>query len=455
MVILPNFMEKADKKNQTKAPAPLSQDIAKEIIEQAKAHSMENPAIKIKVFGVGGGGCSIVGEIANIVAPNKKISFLAANTDIQSLESLPENVRKLVLGKGLTNGLGCGMNPDLARQAAEQSKEEIKREVANCDLCIFISGLGGGTGSGAMPIFAEASRLAHKISLGIFTLPFEFEGEKRRRIAQESLENIRPHLSASLVIPNEKIFKVIDPRTAIKQSFSAINKSLAMTIKGLLETLYEAGLINIDFADFRSILEGYGKTAYQNSIEGERKDLNTMIEKLLDNPLVDNGIVSGREAKAIEVERIMFNITGPADLKMMEVEEIAQRITSPNIKAKIIFGILLRSDKSDKIRVTLLAIGEGSPVKNIRDAIFRESKPELKPEIKSPVPKVKHKKPVKKAVSKPVQKITITTHPTPGKGSDNLRKNAIEIKREAEDSEKKMSEQEKKWDIPAFLRIKK
>lgn len=447
-------MNKDSKKLTSKAPAPISQDLAKEIIEQAKAGTMENPALKIKVFGVGGGGCSIVGEIANIITPNKKISFLAANTDIQSLESLPENVRKLVLGRGLTNGLGCGMNADLGRQAAEQSKEEIRKEVANCDLCIFISGLGGGTGSGAMPLFAESARQAHKICLGIFTLPFEFEGDKRRKIASESLENIRPHLSASLVIPNEKIFKVIDPRTAIKQSFSAVNKSLAMTIKGLLETLYEPGLINIDFADFRTILEGYGKTAYQNSIEGERKDLNTMIEKLLDNPLVDNGIVANKEARSIEVERIMFNITGPSDLKMQEVQEIADRITQPNIKAKIIFGILLRPDKTDRIRVTLLAIGEGSPIKNIKDAIF-SPKPEAKVEHVAQPAKPKHKKAVKKVAPKPPQKINVSIEKPTVKAADTVRKNAIEIKRESEDQNSKISEQEKKWDIPAFLRIKK
>lgn len=422
----------------------------------------DNPNIKIKVFGVGGGGCTIIGEIANVIPQGKRISFCAANSDIQSFDSLPKGIKLMTLGKDLTHGLGCGMNSEIGRQAAELSREEIKREISSSDFCIFISGLGGGTGSGAMPVFAEIAKSQKKLCLGIFTLPFAFEGEKRRKIALEALEAIKPHLSATMVIPNERIFQIIDPRTAIRQSFSIINKSLALTIKGLLETLYETGLINIDFADFKTILEGYGRAAYQNSIEGERKDLGQLVEKLLANPLLDNGIIPNTQTRFLEVDRIMFNITGPADLKMMEVEEISNRVSASNLKARIIFGILLKSEMSNKVRITLLAIGEDNgKVLTGKDSFMSFlKKPETHIEQKNvqvvksenAKPASKKSKKIVKAAKKvaPVKKIL-----KPEVDENVVRKNALDLKEEEHVQEKKILDQEKKWDIPAFLRIKK
>ncbi len=404
-------------------------------------------SVKIKVFGVGGGGCTIVGEIANIVPKGKRISFVTANTDVQSLNALPKDIKRIVLGRSLTQGLGCGMNPEIGAQAGELSREEISREIENCDFCIFIATLGGGTGSGAMPLFAEMARDHKKLSLGIFTLPFKFEGDKRANIASQAFQKIKPHLSANIVIPNENIFKIIDSRTAIKQSFSAINRQLAQTITGLLETLYDPGLINIDFADFRTILDGAGRLAYQASVEGERREFPQMIERLLSNPLVEYGMLPDKEARALDIEKILFNITGPSDLKMSEVEEVSNAVTSSNLKAKIIFGILIKSDKNTRVRITLLAVGEekggfrlsggfsGAPAKN------HDKTPRKKPEkTKSPKEKIvpEMRPPKKEIIVRPV-----------------VRRNAIELKKEEEKAEKEILEQEQKWDIPTFLRIKK
>ncbi|HNY97830.1 MAG TPA: cell division protein FtsZ [Candidatus Pacearchaeota archaeon] len=448
---------KSIKTAKNKAPAAIKPEIKPILAISSAGHKNFDLAnIKIKVIGVGGGGCSIVGEIANIIPRGKKISFCAANTDIQSLNSLPQEIKKIVLGKSLTHGLGCGMSPELGAQSAEMSKEEISREIENCDFCIIISALGGGTGSGATPLFAELAKDQKKLSLGIFTLPFKFEGDKRAYIAHQALQKIRPNLSASVIIPNENIFKIIDSRTAIRQSFSAINKQLAQSIKGLLETLYDPGLINIDFADFKTILEGSGRIAYQASVEGERKDLPQMVEKLLSNPLVEYGIIPEKNSKVLDVEKILFNVTGPSDLRMAEVEEVSNSITQSNLKAKIIFGILIKSDKTCHVRITLLAIGdEKSGGFKINSGFAK--KPEIKTTERSK-PKTEHKPPTKQkniAVSSPHAESKKRTDRTEEKDlKEVVRRNAVELKKEEEKAEKEILDEEQKWDIPAFLRIK-
>ena len=429
---------------------------AKEEIEKKIENDEINHSIKIKVFGVGGGGCSIVGQIATIIPRGKNVSFCAINTDIQSFAGLPSSVKTLALGKAVTHGLGCGMNAKLGEEIGELSKEILKKELEACDICFIISTLGGGTGSGITPAFAQIAKNLRKISMGIFTLPFEFEGDKRKQIAYTALEKIEPELNASIVIPNENIFQVIDPKTPIKQSFSMVNQNLITTLHGLLETLYQPGLINVDYADFKTILEGVGRVAYLNCVEGERKDLIQLINKLLNNQLVKYNIGEDGTRDAIDIEKILFNIAGPTDLKMSEMENIANSITSENLKSKIIFGITSQGGKTSSLRVTLLAVGVkkqgGKPriFKRIEEMVPREeikikdvpvqseimeSKKEKEPERKEEKPKAKPEKKVDK--------------------KSMVRRNAIEVKKEEKKQEQEIMEEDEKWDIPAFLRIKK
>ncbi|MCH7605000.1 hypothetical protein IID24_03360, partial [Patescibacteria group bacterium] len=217
---------------------------------------------KIRVVGIGGGGGNIVSEIASRV---QKIDFLAANTDTQALREIPRKVRSFSFGQEFTGGLGCGMNLNLGEQSARAEKERIKKVFEGQDVSILIACLGGGTGSGAAPVFAEVAKEFKNLTLGIFTMPFPFEGEKRRQIAEQSLEQLKGSLNAYVVIPNENIFRVITNETPIKESFSVINRRLADTIGGLVETIATPGLINIDFADVRATLDGRGRLAYINS----------------------------------------------------------------------------------------------------------------------------------------------------------------------------------------------
>jgi len=313
---------------------------------------------KIRVIGIGGGGGSIVSEISTKI---KKATFLAANTDRQALKGISRKALRFQFGQSLTRGLGTGMNREIAQIAAQGEKEKIKKLLTGQDLCIFVACLGGGTSSGATPIFTKISRNLGNISYGIFTLPFKFEGEKKAQIAREALEKLKPNLNAISIIPNEKIFQIIDKSTPLKTALSAINKNLAESLEALLETIYEPGLINIDFADLRTIFEGRGRLTYLNSVEVLRQGKDEeIIKKILHSPLYPYTI---RGAKGI-----LFNITGEKNLALSEISQISKSISdSVNPEAKIIFGISQKKGEETrlakgKIKITLLATGCGQRV---------------------------------------------------------------------------------------------
>ncbi len=304
---------------------------------------------KIRVIGIGGGGGSIINEIALTM---KKIDFIAANTDIQALKKLNKKTKKFSFGKSLTYGLGTGMNPKLGELAAQNEKDKIKRLMEDQDLCILVSCLGGGTGSGAAPLFAEVAKEVDILTFGIFTMPFKFEGSKKMKIAKRTLKALTSSLNAVCVIPNQRIFQIINQKTPLRKALSALNKILAEDLKGLIEFIYWPGLINIDFADLKAILEGRGKRAYLNSAKSQGKNMvEDVVEKVLNSSLYQYGI-SG-------TDRILFNIEGGKDLKMSEVEQISKNIYSFNPRAKIIFGVAQYPKYKNKIKITLLAVTPG------------------------------------------------------------------------------------------------
>lgn len=313
---------------------------------------------KTRVIGIGGGGGFVVSEIASRI---KKASFVVANTDLQALKKLDKRARLFQFGQELTYGLGTGMNSELGKIAAKEEKEKIKKLLEGQDLCILLACLGGGAGSGAAPIFAKTSRDLGNLTYGIFTLPFKFEGEKKAQIARESLKKIKPYLNALSVIPNERIFQIIDKETPLRAALSVINKNLAESLEGLIEMIYDSGLINIDFADLKTIFEGQGKITYLNTVEVSGPNRREeAIKKVISNPLYPYTI---RGAKGV-----LFNIAGEKNLAMNEISQISKTISDlVNKEAKIIFGISQLpflsmeggKDKKgrDKIKITLLATG--------------------------------------------------------------------------------------------------
>jgi len=438
-------------------------------IKKTKNSFLEGPIhrTKIKVIGIGGGGSSIVSEIAQRIPSfgKKKIRFVVANTDLQALRKTSLKAKKFYFGKELTAGLGTGMNPQLGKEAAEREKEKILQILKDQDLLILVACLGGGVGSGATPVFAKLAKKLGILTYGIFTLPFKFEGEKKIEIAKNSLRLVRRYLNSLTVIPNERIFQIIDKKTPLTKALSAINKNLARSLEALLEMIYQPGLINIDFADLKTILNERGKFTFLHTIEvkGQNK-VQQAVKRLVSNPLYPYSIKGARG--------ILFNISAQENLKLSEVNQISNSIWELSEgKAKIIFGVSENRKLKDSIKITLLAVGCRSQIplglsrkkeKSSR-IITQEEKSSEKKEtkLKKPEKKKNQKKRIKakpkviveqKKEKKSPRFISKTKE---AKNQPKIRRNALEVKKALEEEEKKILAKEKIWEIPAFLRRKK
>lgn len=445
--------------------------------------------------------------VSEIAPQLKRVDFVVANTDSQGLKEAAKEAKIFQFGQNLTKGLGCGMDPRIGQKAAQEEKQRIAKFFKGIDLTILIASLGGGTGSGAAPEFAKIAKDSGVITFGIFTLPFRFEGGKRMQIAKNSLEKLTPNLNTMAIIPNENIFRIIDKDTPIINAFSAINEQLSENLRGLIEMIYLPGLINIDFADLRTTLDGKGRLAYLNSSQAQGSNrAEQVIKELLKSPLVEYNIKGG--------QRILFNITASQDLKMEEVEQISKTILDYNHRAKIIFGVSQNDDYKDRIRVTLLAVGCGKePLPKRRASVSprvergeRKPEPETQSQLKpkpepKPEPKPRRNPPSQMAAApkgeprhfgqgarsiklsgkprrrkptvhplfphstqpKAKKEISPATEELPQSESESekeepktiVRRNALELKKAAEKIEQDLLEQEKIWDIPAFLRRQK
>ncbi len=441
---------KLKKKVKVKSPAK-TMAAAKNV--SAKVLPEEIKRTKIRVIGLGGGGGNIVSGLAGKIA---KASFVVADTDLKSLKNCSKKVAKFQFGQTLTRGLGTGMNPELGSAAAQSEKEKIKKLCQGYDLCILVASLGGGVGSGAISTFAKISRELGNLTYGIFTLPFNFEGERKTEIALNALREARAHFNAITFIPNERVFQVINKDTPLREALSSVNKFLSESLGGLIETIYEPGLINIDFADFRTVLEGNGRIAYLNAAEVQSKESSTrdLIETVLKSPFYPYTIKG--------TKGILFNIIGEKSLSLTEVSQISKAISDlANSEAKIIFGVSQQLKQSSTVRTVLLATGCDAS-SEIRVAPPKES------EKKSNL--AKNKKMVGARVNKSKSKIvrknkTAKEKPAVAEkeetvsqetieNEEKIRKNALQIKEEAEEVEKEMAEKESFWETPAFLRKK-
>jgi cell division protein FtsZ len=439
---------------------------------------------KIRVFGIGGGGSSIISEIASRV---KKASFCAVNTDQKALKEVKNNVIRFQFGENFTHGLGTGMDDQIGEEAALAEKDRIKKLFEGQDLCVFVSCLGGGTGSGATKIFTKLAKASGCLTYGIFTLPFNFEGEKKALIAKKALEDLKQKVHAFSVIPNERIFQIIQKETPLRQALSCINTRLADSLEGLIEIIYEPGLINIDFADLKAILQGSGRLTYLNTVQVRKKDgaVQEEIDKLLNSQLYSYGIKGARN--------VLYNIAGEKDMTLSEVSQISKNISELVSKeAKIIFGISQNQKYSGIIKTTLLATGCGTKIfvkekpesreklaqkpKQKRKAVaakIKNSKPvpdnkkaetpkkkevSKKPEKKAAKPKKSSKrvnKKIKIKVSAAPKEEAVTVPQEEIKTEAKVRKNALQIKEEADLQEAQMQARERLWETPAFLRRKK
>ncbi|MCS6789031.1 MAG: cell division protein FtsZ [Patescibacteria group bacterium] len=302
----------------------------------------------IKVVGVGGGGGNAVSRMSRNFM--RGVEFIAINTDHQDLDHC--NVRKkLYIGKSLTRGLGTGMNPELGRQAAEENRSEIEDALKGSDIVFLAAGLGGGTGSGASPVVAEIARQNGAITLAFVTKPFSFEGSQRAFIADEALMRLKDKVDALVVISNDKIFSLINKDISILKAFAAIDEVLKNAILGIVEIIAVPGIINLDFADIKSVIQDAGTAVVGVGIASGQNRAALAVESALNSPLLE---FSAEGAKGI-----VFSVAGTKDMKMAEIYEAAQKISEiADPSAKIIFGTYYDKNlKPGQLKITLIATG--------------------------------------------------------------------------------------------------
>ncbi len=308
-------------------------------------------AAAIKVIGVGGGGCNAVNRM--IDAGLTGVDFFAVNSDVQALRnSLTENT--VHIGNGMTRGLGAGANPTLGREAAEESREDLALVLDGADLVFITAGMGGGTGSGAAPVIAEIARESGALTIAVVTKPFAFEGRKRMQTAEHSIAELESKVDTLITIPNERILQVIEKRTPLNEAFAYADDVLRQGIQGISDLITQPGLINLDFADVKTIMTDAGSAMMGiGEGSGEHRAADAA-QKAIASPLLETTIEGARG--------VIFNITGGPDMAMYEVNEAAEMIArSVDSDAQIIFGASIDPSMSGKVRVTVLAAGFGAP----------------------------------------------------------------------------------------------
>ncbi len=302
---------------------------------------------KIKVVGVGGSGGAAINRMMS--AKIRGVDFVAMNTDVQDLH---HNLapQKLHIGKSVTRGLGAGMDPELGRRAAEESQNEIKELLKDSDMIFVTCGLGGGTGSGASPVVAEIARELGALTVAVVTKPFAFEGQKRSEIANRSWDQLVKHVDTIITIPNDRINQVIDKKTTMLDAFKIADDVLRQGVQGISELITMHGLINVDFADVKTIMKDTGSALMGiGSGAGETRAIDAA-RMAISSPLLELSIDGARG--------ILFIISGGPDLAMSEVEDAAKVITSSASEdAKVVFGAIIDDSLANNIKISVIATG--------------------------------------------------------------------------------------------------
>ena len=311
---------------------------------------------RISVIGVGGAGGN---AIANMISSDVQgVDFIVANTDAQSLNASPAESR-IQLGMKITQGLGAGSRPEIGRAAAEETLEQVEKALEGAHMCFIAAGMGGGTGTGAAPVIAKAAREKGILTVGVVTKPFSFEGSRRMRSADAGIAELQKHVDTLIVIPNQNLFLIANPNTTFKEAFLMADQVLQQGVRGITDLMVMPGLINLDFADVRSVMSEMGKAMMGT---GEASGDNRAIEaaeKAIANPLLDG--VSMKGAKGVIV-----SITGGEDMRLLEVDEAANHIKDlVDPDANIIWGSAFNNELEGKIRVSVVATGIEADVSNM------------------------------------------------------------------------------------------
>ena len=303
---------------------------------------------KIKVIGVGGGGSNAVNRMVEVGLTG--VEFIVANTDAQALDH-SRAAMKLQLGQKLTKGLGAGADPNIGRQAALEDTDMIIQALSGADMIFVTTGLGGGTGTGAAPVIASLASELGALTIGVVTKPFRFEGKKRAQHAEMGLEALRDCVDTIITIPNERLLSVVDRRTSITDAFGLADDVLRQAIQGISDLILVPGLINLDFADVKTIMSGMGVAMMGTGVaDGDRRSMQAA-ERAVSSPLLEDSSVNGARG-------VIINVTGGPDLSLVEVNEASCVIQeAAHEDANIIFGAVIDPNLSGKVKITVIATG--------------------------------------------------------------------------------------------------
>jgi len=386
---------------------------------------------RIKVIGVGGSGTNAVNHMVR--SKVKGVEFIAVNTDAQDLHHALAP-KKIHIGKNLTRGLGTGMNPELGRKAAEETMEDVQGIIKGADMVFVACGMGGGTGTGASPVVAKSAREQGILTIGVVTKPFIFEGAARMRLAEEGIAELAKEVDALIIIPNDRLLQIIDKNTSVAAAFAMCDEILLQAVEGISDLITMPGIINVDFADIRAVLEDAGSALMGIGTATGENRATEAAKAAINSPLLDISIDGARG--------VLFAISGGEDLSMMEIQEAAHIITeSADPEAKVIFGAI-RDDrlKKGQIKITVIASGFGGPnatpkkrglfsMGSVGEAVIKQ---EAKP-APQPQPAINH--------PAPASDMGVLMNRPPSQAT----------KKEKEKEE----EEDDSWAMPAFLRRKK
>jgi cell division protein FtsZ len=322
---------------------------------------------RIRVVGVGGSGGNAVNHMVN--SHVEGVDFIAVNTDAQDLHKSKAK-KKIHIGKTLTRGLGTGMNPDIGKQAGEETREEIQDAIKGSDMVFITCGMGGGTGTGAAPVVAKIARELGALTVGVVTRPFGFEGAQRQRLAESGLAELRKAVDALIIIPNDKLLAIVSRDTGIRNAFAMCDDILKQAVEGISDLITQTGIINVDFADVRSVMANAGSALMGIGTAMGDKRAELAARAAINSPLLEVSITGAKG--------VLFSIAGGEDLGMLEVQDAANVITEAiDPEAKVIFGAVTDDTlKKGQVRVTVIATG--FPESVTRPSLFAQRAPARK-----------------------------------------------------------------------------
>ena len=304
--------------------------------------------VRIKVIGIGGAGCNAINTM--ITSGLARVDFIASNTDLQALDrSLAPY--KIQLGPERTRGLGAGAKPEIGRDAALESKEHIRECLEGADMVFVTAGMGGGTGTGAAPIVASIAREMGILTVGVVTKPFQYEGQRRNKHAEEGIRDMRRHVDTLLIIPNQRLLGIVDKSTPLLEAFKVADDVLRQAIQGIADVITTTGHVNVDFADVRTVMSHTGRAVMGMGVSRGPNRAIEAAQKAMCSPLLEEGSVEGARG-------VLLNITGGASLSLHEVEEAASIIQqTADSEANIIVGQVINPDMGEDLIITVIATG--------------------------------------------------------------------------------------------------